>query len=67
MRQVIIRLASEGKAEKRATLTFVDRLPPNIWEDYIKPFLTGEKKFGKAEKTLTINVVITHRAPHEGD
>jgi len=61
MRQVIIRLASEGKAEKRATLTFVDNLPPTAWDEYIKPFLTGKKKFGKAEKTLTINVIIRNQ------
>jgi len=57
-RQVIIRLASEGRPEKRATLTFVGELPSNAWNEYIKPFLSGEKKFGKAEKTLTINVVV---------
>ena len=62
-RQVIIRLVSEGKPEKRATLTFIDDLPPNAWEEYIKPFLVGERKFGKAERTLTINIIVKPHQP----
>jgi hypothetical protein len=50
---------------KRATLTYVNRLPNDIWETVIKPFLSGEKTFGKATKTLTINVIITREDKNE--
>jgi len=63
MKQVIIRIVKEGEP-KRATLTYVNRLPNNIWETVIKPFLTGQKKFGKATKTLTINVIIAGEKNH---
>jgi len=57
MRQVIIRFVEEGKPQKRATLTFVGKLPLNFWEEIARPFLSGEKTFGKATKTLTVNII----------
>ena len=57
MKQVIIRLVEEGKPQKRATLTYVNRLPNDAWDTVMYPFLVGEKTFGKAMKTLTINII----------
>ena len=50
-------MAEEGRPQKRATLTYVGRLPEDFWDEVAGPFLRGEKRFGKAEKTLTVNVM----------
>jgi len=57
LRQIIVREVSQGRPQKKATLTYYDRLPDNWWDEIAEPFLSGKKIFGNAKKTLTINVM----------
>ena len=61
MRYVKVRFIRSNTGEKlpRATLTYIDKIPDDAWEDIMRWVLTGEGKFGKAEKYLTINIIVT--------
>jgi len=55
-KKVILRFVRQGEV-KKATLTYIYPPPKEFWED-IKKWIEGEKKLGKAEKFLTVNIIV---------